>query len=82
MKTKSNMTVKDKEKKIEKLYFISEFGIDYERFLRENDFTREQVVWVNRKERLLGIRLEKEQIYQGRGWYKVCNQDFINSRII
>ena len=65
--------------KIEKLYFISEFGIDYERFLKENNFTREQVVWVNKKERLLGFKLEPEQIYKGRAWYKVCNQDFIDA---
>lgn len=78
------MTTKTSEGKgiKETLYFISELGIDYERFLIDNDFTREQVIWVWKKETLIGRRLEEEQIYKGRGWYKVCSQDFINSRII
>ena len=71
-----------KEKEILKLFFISSYGKYYDRFLYDNEFKKDQVIWVRRKEQLLGRVLHSEQIIYGKYWYEVCNKDFINSSIL
>jgi hypothetical protein len=61
-------------------YFISlsrDALIDY---LIDNKLNHSEVVFVNMKEILMGRRINKKNIVYGLDWFKVCDQDFIDSR--